>query len=110
MYLSAQTFTEPEFSLATAYPSCSHLQQVRRFSRRQLIPAGTCNLQASKPRGAAGCPVLPVQRLQTPLPVTGSQVLHGSWGTAPQCTVAHGGHSIPGAAAVEGSSQCGLEG
>lgn len=44
------------------------------------------------------------------LGMSGCQVLHGPWGAAAECAVAHRGHSVTGAAAVEGSPQRGLEG
>ena len=44
------------------------------------------------------------------LDVVGREVLHRPWGAASERTVAHGGHSVTGAAAVEGSPERGLEG
>lgn len=44
------------------------------------------------------------------LGTSGCEVLHWPWGAATECTVAHGGHSITGAAALEGPPQRGLEG
>lgn len=44
------------------------------------------------------------------LDMSGCEVLHWPWGAATKCTVAHGGHSITGAAALEGPPQRGLEG
>lgn len=44
------------------------------------------------------------------LGVAGREVLHRPWGAASKRPVAHRGHSITGAAAVEGPPQRGLEG
>lgn len=44
------------------------------------------------------------------LGMSGCKVLHRPWGAAPECAVAHRGHGITGAVALEGSPQRGLEG
>lgn len=44
------------------------------------------------------------------LDLVGREVLHRPWGAASERTVAHRGHSVTGAAAVEGSPERGLEG
>lgn len=44
------------------------------------------------------------------LGMSGRKVLHRPWGAAAECAVAHRGHSITGAATVEGPPQRGLEG
>lgn len=44
------------------------------------------------------------------LGLVGCEVLHRPRGAAAECTLAHRGHSITGAAAVEGPPQRGLEG
>jgi hypothetical protein len=75
------------------------------------VAPGKASLWVSSPalQAGLGCPA---GCLSPPFPwaTAGREVLHGPRRAAAERTVAHGRHGVPGAAAVEGPPQRGLEG